>query len=206
MARSSYNYSVFINCPIDDDYTPLFRAAVFAVLRCGFNARCALEEDDSGEIRLNKIFRIISECRLGIHDLSRTRLDRRTRLPRFNMPFELGIFMAAKYFGREEHDRKVCKVFEARRHTYEMFISDIKGQDITAHNKSPQTMIITVRDWLAANSPNRTQLQGGQAIWRDYQSFLRWMPQQCHRVKLRVAGLTFGDYWNLVYKWIEDHE
>lgn len=63
MPRTSYDKSVFINCPIDPGYTPLFRASVFAVLRCGFYARCALEEDDASELRLNKIFRMISECR-----------------------------------------------------------------------------------------------------------------------------------------------
>ena len=204
MGRQSYNYSVFINCPIDDGYTPLFRASVFAILRCGFYARCALEEDDSGELRLHKIYRIVSECRLGIHDLSRTQLDGRSRLPRFNMPFELGLFLAAKHFGRKEHDRKVSKVFEARPHTYEAFISDIKGQDISAHNNSPRTMVVMIRDWLSANSP-KTKLPGGHAIWRDHNSFIRWLPQQCRRVNLRIADLTFGDYWNLVYEWIENH-
>jgi hypothetical protein len=36
MARKSYNKSVFINCPFDRKYQPLFRAMVFAVLRAGF--------------------------------------------------------------------------------------------------------------------------------------------------------------------------
>jgi hypothetical protein len=204
MARQSYNFSVFINCPIDAGYTTLFRASIFAILRCGFNARCALEEDDSGELRLHKIYRIISECRLGIHDLSRTQQDRRSRLPRFNMPFELGLFLAAKHYGRGDHDRKVCKVFEANRHTYEVFLSDIKGQDISAHHNSPREMIVIIRDWLSANSP-KTHLPGGHAIWKEYNAFSRWLPQQCRRVQLRMSDLTFGDYWNLVYKWIETH-
>ena len=204
MAKHSYNSSVFINCPIDNSYTPLFHAMAFTILRCDFTARCAIEEDDSSEIRITKIFRIISECRLGIHDLSRTKPDKCTHLPRFNMPLELGMFLAAKYFGRNEHDRKVCMVFEAKQHTYETFISDIKGQDIKAHRNDPRTIVMTVRNWLAANSPKK-QLQGGHAIWRDYSSFQRWMPQQCSRVKLRMADLTFGDYANLVYEWIENH-
>jgi len=203
MARQSYNYSVFINCPIDDGYTRLFRASVFAILRCGFTARCALE-DDSGELRLHKIYRIISECRLGIHDLSRTQLDGRSRLPRFNMPFELGLFLAAKHFGREEHDRKVSKVFESTQHTYEKFISDIKGQDISAHNNSPRTIVVMIRDWLSANSPKK-QLPGGHAVWKDYESFRRGLPKQCRDVNLRIPDLTFGDYCNLVYGWIENH-
>lgn len=202
MAKKSYNKSVFFNCPIDNKYTPFFRAVVFSVLSCGHHVRCAIEEDDASEIRLNKIFRMIAECRLGIHDLSRTEVDRRSHLPRFNMPLELGLFLAAKHFGRCEHDRKVCLVFERKRHSYEAFISDIKGQDIFAHENDPRTMVTKVRNWLATNSKG-TRLQGGHAVWRDYQAFQRWLPARCRQVGLRDRDLIFGDYVNLVYEWIE---
>ncbi len=203
MPRKSYNRSVFINCPIDDGYKPLFRATIFAVLRCDYYARCAIEEEDSSELRLNKIFRIITECRFGIHDLSRTQLDRRSRLPRYNMPLELGIFLAAKHYGRDEHDRKVCLVFEKRPHSYEKFISDIKGQDIAAHEDSPRSMVVKTRNWLASNSRGQL-LQGGDALWRDYRAFSRWLPHKCRREKLKEGDLTFGDYTQLVFAWIED--
>jgi hypothetical protein len=204
VARKSYNKSVFINCPIDAKYTPLFRAVVFAVLRCNHHVRCAVEEDDASEIRLNKIFRMIAECRLGLHDLSRTEMDTRSRLPRFNMPFELGLFLAAKHFGRDEHDRKVCLVFEKKRHSYEAFISDIKGQDIVAHENKPRIMVTRVRNWLASNSTG-PHLKGGHAIWHDYVAFQHWLPHQCRRVDLKDRDLIFGDYVNLVYQWIETH-
>ncbi len=106
MSRKSYYISVFINYPIDIEYKPLFHAAVFTVIRCDFTVRCAEGELDSSEIRLNKIYRMISECKYGIHDLSRTNLDRKTQLPRFNMPFELGLFLAAKYFGNKKQKKR----------------------------------------------------------------------------------------------------
>lgn len=201
MPRKSYNRSVFINCPFDNPYRPLFRAAVFAVMRCGYYARSALEEEDSSESRLNKIYRIIQECRYGIHDLSRTEVDR--GYPRFNMPFELGVFLGAKYFGRDEQDRKCCLVFEKKEHSYERFISDIKGQDIAAHGNDPERMVRKIRDWLATNSGKRT-LPGGAAIWKDHQRFLRWLPGKCHSEQLIIADLTFQDYWQLVDEWIEN--
>ena len=68
------------------------------------------------------------------------------------MPFELGLFLAAKHFGSNEHDRKACLIFEKTRHSYNAFISDIKGQDIVAHEDKPPTMVTRVRDWLATNS------------------------------------------------------
>jgi hypothetical protein len=205
MRPKSYNKSVFINCPIDAKYAPLFRAVVFAVLRCDHHVRCAVEEDDASEVRLTKILRMIAECRLAIHDLSRTEVSARSRLPRFNMPFELGLFLAAKHFGRDEHDRKVCLVFERNKHSYEAFISDIKGQDVVAHENDPRTMMICVRNWLASNS-RRTQLKGGHAIWNEYVEFKNWLPGQCRRVQLKKSELTFGDYANLVYQWIETHD
>ena len=66
---------VFINCLFDDPYWPLMKAMMFAVQACGFWPRCSRESDDAGEVRLEKIIRLIRECRLGIHDLSRKGSD-----------------------------------------------------------------------------------------------------------------------------------
>ena len=84
-----YTKSVFINCPLDDDYRPILEAIVFGIHDCGFTARSALEVIDAGEVRIDKIRRIIRESKFGIHDISRTQPDRATQLPRFNMPLEL---------------------------------------------------------------------------------------------------------------------
>ena len=98
--------NVFINCPFDTDYKALFYAIVFRVHDCGFVARCALEEGDASQVRIDKIYSIIAECRYGIHDISRTELDENFGLPRFNMPLELGIFLGAKKFGTGEQKKK----------------------------------------------------------------------------------------------------
>src|SRR3954468_768137 len=96
---SAYERSVFINCPFDDEYTPIFEAIVFTIQACGFSARCARSRLNSGEVRLHKILEIIGDCRYSIHDLSRTQLDRTTALPRFNMPLELGIDIGCRAYG-----------------------------------------------------------------------------------------------------------
>lgn len=90
-----YDVSVFINCPFDDDYRPLFYAVVFAVYDCGLVPRCSLEVSNAGNVRIHKIVSLIKDCRWGIHDLSRTELNP-NGLPRFNMPLELGIFLGAQ--------------------------------------------------------------------------------------------------------------
>ena len=48
----------------------------FAVYRCNFKPRCALEINDAGDQRLDKINRIIKD-KGGIHDISRTELESR---------------------------------------------------------------------------------------------------------------------------------
>jgi hypothetical protein len=90
-AQAIFRKSVFINCPFDHDFQPLFRATIFTVHYAGFLARSALEVNDSSQTRLLTIFQLVAACRYGIHDLSRTELDRTSGLPRFNMPLEPGL-------------------------------------------------------------------------------------------------------------------
>ena len=130
----NYDISVFINCPFDTEYEHLFHALVFAVHACGFIARSAAEVGDVSRGRIDKIFKIVAECRFGIHDISRTELDAISKLPRFNMPLELGIFLAAKYYGNKAQRDKICLVMEREEHLYQKFCSDLKGYDIPAHN------------------------------------------------------------------------
>src|SRR4030095_9824503 len=100
--------SVFINCPFDSRYQPIFEAIVFCVAACGFVPRCALELTDAGEVRIENIYRLIDECHHGIHDISRTEVRGQPYgLPRFNMPLELGIFLRAKRFGKYSAQKRV---------------------------------------------------------------------------------------------------
>jgi hypothetical protein len=91
-AATLYPKNVFINCPFDRSYRPIFDALVFAVHDAGYVARSAQEVRDTGEVRIEKVLRLVRESKFGLHDISRTTLDRATRLPRFNMPLELGLF------------------------------------------------------------------------------------------------------------------
>ena len=124
-----YEDSVFVNCPFDRSYRPLLEAIVFAIHDCGFYARSALEVEDAGEGRLDKIMRIVGECRYGVHDISRIELTREG-LPRFNMPFELGLFLGCRRYGSARDRRKQVLVLDSERYRYQRFLSDIAGQDI----------------------------------------------------------------------------
>ena len=126
--RARYEDNVFVNCPFDEGYRPMFDAIVFAVHACGFYARSALEFEDSAENRLDKIMRIIEACRFGIHDISRTELNT-AGLPRFNVPLELGLFLGCRRYGTARDRKKICLVLDVERDRYQAFMSDISGQD-----------------------------------------------------------------------------
>jgi hypothetical protein len=194
-----YEISVFINCPFDFGYRPLFRAIVFSVIHCGFRARCALEIDDGGQVRIEKILNIIDECHFGIHDLSRTELDQANRLPRFNMPLELGLFLGAKQYGELRHKRKLALIFDREPHRYQKFISDIAGHDIRAHGKKELDAISLTCDWL--RSAAKRQMPGGALIGQRYKKFKASLPRLCWKLQLTQTELTFNDYTNIVTTW-----
>ncbi len=193
---------VFINCPFDAKYKPLFDCLVFTTIYCGYLARSAREIDDGSQVRIDKIFKIIEESRFGIHDLSRTELDEKTKLPRFNMPLELGIFLGAKRFGYGNQRSKYCLVLDRSAYRYQKFISDIAGQDIRSHDGGAARVISGVRDWL--RSASKRSLPGGAEIYRQYLLFKRVFPALCRDLQLKTSEVTFNDFTNIVTAWLEE--
>jgi hypothetical protein len=198
---ADYDKSVFINCPFDDDYLPLFRALIFAVFECGLIPRCAQEVYDAGEVRIEKIARIIRDCRWGIHDISRTDVNSRG-LPRFNMALELGLFLGAKRFGTRPQTRKSCLVLDRDKYRYQEFISDIAGQDIVAHADDPTEAIMAVRDWLSVSKAGVRRPPGGAAIAARYGRFLGELPRICADAELQIGELTFVEFADMASTWL----
>ncbi len=196
-----YAGNVFINCPFDKEYLILRNALLFAIFDCGFIPRCALEEDDSGNVRFNKIQKIIAECRFGVHDISRTELSDQTQTPRFNMPLELGVFLGAKYFGNKQQKGKVCLVLDRERYRYQAFISDIAGHDIRSHDNNPEKVITQIRNWLNTASGRRT-IPGGRAIIARWRQFEADLPAMCEQSFIEVDELTYNDQNNFISEWL----
>jgi hypothetical protein len=166
---------VFINCPFDDAYGDMLRAVAFAVASCGFEPACALDEDDSGRIRFDKLKALIEASDLSVHDLSRIELDDHTQTPRFNMPFELGLYLGAKHFGGRRQRRKRCLVLARSRREWAPTMSDLAGADPFFHGGKPDAAIRAVRDFLHA-APNGRMLPGETALIADHRRFLRDLP------------------------------
>lgn len=197
-----YDDSVFINCPFDDHYQPLFEALVFAVRVCGLTPRCALEVNDASQVRIEKIYSLIRLCRWGIHDLSRTELND-FGLPRFNMPLELGIFLGAKKFGSSFQRHKSCLILDSEPFRYQRFISDIAGQDVTSHHNDAAQAITAVRDWLAASRPIRHGAGDGAVMGRQFAAFRTDFPALCRRMRISPSRVIFADFIRIIDIWLE---
>lgn len=203
----AYDLSIFINCPFDRRYLPLFHALIFAIHDSGFYSRCALEVLDTGEARLAKIMRIIDQCGLGVHDLSRADASR-TKLPRFNMPFEAGLFYGCKEFGTGRHKNKRILVLDSEPYRYLKVLSDLAGQDAQWHHNKPEKVIEKVRNWLRTSS-NLQGMPGGTKIWRRYQQFRRDLPALLRTAHVSVKEINqfefYSDYREFVVAWLKLH-
>lgn len=201
-AGRGYDDRVFINCPFDDDFQPIFRAIVFAVHDCGFVARSALEQSGSETVRLSKIEAIIEESRLSIHDVSRTELDTGSGLPRFNMPLELGVVLGARRFGTARHKRKACLVLDRERFRYQAYLSDLSGQDIGCHRGRPEVAIQVVRDWLSHHTPEDVMLPGPAMMVKRHRAFVADLPLLLEEVHIEPGELIYNDYTTLLVNWL----
>jgi hypothetical protein len=197
MAReANYDDSVFVNCPFDAEFAPIFQAIIFVIYRCGFSPRSALEEDNGLDNRLDKIARIIRGCRLGIHDISRIELNS-NNLPRFNMPFELGIFFGAKRFGDKYQKSKNALIFERQKYLYQQYISDISGVDTKAHNNDAHVVISKIRDWLRIASKRRN-LPSAAKIFDQYIDFQKRLIAISEELELDINDILFDDFCSIV--------
>jgi len=204
--EADYDSGVFINCPFDTAYRPLFDAIVFVVFICGLAPRSALEIDDASQTRIDKIGSLIGNCRWGIHDISRVELNE-YGLPRFNMPLELGLFLGAKRYGGAEQRRKSCLVLDTIPFRFQNFISDISGQDITPHGGDPGRIMAAVRNWLASSLASRERpIPGGTEIARRFERFQAGLPALCRELHIEIHELTFTDYARMVSAWLRDTE
>lgn len=187
---------VFINCPFDRQYAPTFRVLVFTVLACGYTPRCGLEEVTARALRLERLKEMIRDSPLGIHDLSRTGLSKRAKTPRFNMPYELGLFMGAMFYGNTKQRKKDPLVLARRRNQFDPAISDLSGLDPIWHGDRPQAVISALRTFFHT-TPKGRLLPGIVHLRALYREFQRDLPNIA-----RMHNLSYSEvlqYKNFVH-------
>lgn len=121
------------------------------------------------------------------------------------MPLELGLFLGAKRFGDESQKNKRCLVLDITQYRYQMFISDLAGIDITAHNGQPRNMVSIVRNWLVTVSRRKT-IPSPDVILESYDRFLEGLPELAEVAGIPHNQILYADYERLVRAWVKaDH-
>ncbi len=166
---------MFVNCPFDAEFKPAFEAVVFTIMAGGYKVRCALEDNDSGDIRYDKLCRLIEASDRTVHDLSRTEVGA-NGLPRFNMPFELGLMMGARRFGGRRQKTKTALIMVTEPYKLPVYLSDLAGNDPYAHHGQPSEVIRIVRRYLHTR-PDGTPLPGAARIATDFARFEAELPK-----------------------------
>lgn len=118
--------AVFLNIPYDKNFERPYLAYIVGLVELGLEPRVTLGVP-GGDRRLDRILELIQSCRYSIHDLSRVEVARRTpRIPRFNMPFELGLTVTWAKLNPTLQTWFVC---ETERYRVDRSLSDLGGTD-----------------------------------------------------------------------------
>jgi hypothetical protein len=133
--------NVFLNVPFDSGHSSLFTALVGGLTALGIEPHCVLEVPSDGQNRLERIHGLIASCGASVHDLSRVALSGPLRVPRFNMPFELGLAYA---LSRQQPHQFF--VFEAREHRLQASLSDLNGHDPHIHGGTQTGVLRCILD------------------------------------------------------------
>jgi hypothetical protein len=185
--------NVFLNCPFDEAYKPSFEAVLFTVAASGYRVRCALEDNDAGDVRFDKLCRLIRESAKSIHDLSRTDLSA-AGMPRFNMPFELGLYIGARRYGSKVQRQKTALVMIKEPYRLPVYLSDLSGNDPQAHHGRVEDVTRIVRKYLHQR-PNGTPLPGTTRILAEFTRFKMSLPAIAKELHLEPDEIDpYHDY------------
>lgn len=172
MTTPSFERSVFVNCPFDEDFAPLLQAIAFCLTDMGFYPRLAPENADNAANRLDRIIELIRGSKYGIHDLSRCKSSSVGEYARLNMPFELGLDHACARFGNGQMSDKTILILEENRYDYQKGLSDISGWDIHSHNGDYIKGVRIVTSWLIHQAG--AEPVGPAKIQGNYLTFQEW--------------------------------
>jgi hypothetical protein len=166
--RRRERYSVFLNVPYDTAFENLYLAYIAGLSAFGLIPRATIENPTS-QRRLERILKLIQECAYSIHDLSRVQLNTRApRVPRFNMPFELGLAVAQNARNR----REAWYICETVRHRVSKSLSDLDGTDVRIHGGTVRGVFGALWDVFE----QKTRQPSVQEMYRTYLVLRRNLP------------------------------
>jgi hypothetical protein len=201
-----FETNVFINCPFDEEYKLLLlRPLLFTILYLDFEPKIS-QTKSSSEIRINQIKRYIKESKFGIHDLSRCKPLKRKELPRFNMPYELGLDVGCHEYGGKKFKDKKILVLETDKYHYLKVLSDIAGQDIENHGDDPKILVRKIRNWFSTVDETNTYPSANE-IWIAYNQFDADLNKNLlanNYTSQDIDEMPNGDFVKFVKDWIRN--
>src|SRR5262249_18995645 len=139
---------------------------------------------------------------LAIHDLSRIEVSQTSGAPRFNMAFELGLFLGAAHFGGRTQKRKKCLILARNPQQWSPSLSDLAGADPEFHRDAPREAMKHVRDFLHA-SPDGELLPGERDLWRSYQEFQSALAEAARAARQTLEeAQRYRNYTYFVYEFL----
>ena len=194
-AVSADAQSVFLNVPFDPEYSPLFLALIAGLAGMGRTPRCVLEVPSGGRNRLERIFALITSCEASIHDLSRVGLSGELKVPRFNMPFELGITYALSQISSHGFF-----VLEEKAFRLQASLSDLNGHDPHIHDGTTTGVLRCVLDCFGtpAKAPPLSALEtlterlteAALTLQREHRTESPFHPYLFRQIELAAAKLA----------------
>ena len=199
-----FRASVFINCPFDEEYKLLLHPMLFTLVYVGLFPRLASEKSDSLEQRIEKILRLVKECKYSIHDLSRLKSERAKEFSRLNMPFELGIEYGCRRMARNHLRTKQSLILEKKQYDIQKALSDLNGVDIKWHNNNPARTVQVLQHWLI-DTVGLSDVESPSVLWDkftefNYEFYERRKAEGYSRVDLSMMPVP--QYIKFITQWI----
>ena len=113
------------------------------------------------------------------------------------MPFELGLALGAKRFGHRPGDR--IKIMVADPYRLPAYLSDLGGNDPSAHKNDPQQVIRIVSTFLQ-RTPVGGMVPGPAKLRADFQKFKTQLPEVAKAIHYQPDEISgFGNYRTFVW-------
>jgi hypothetical protein len=121
-------------------------------------------------------------------------------LPRFNMPLELGVFLARRYGDMAQ--KRAALILDIEQYRYQLHFR-YRWPRHQSHCGDAATAIERVASWLRAQS-SATNVPGGVAIAAEFASFQGALPAILTARAISREEMTFGDYLAIATAWITE--
>jgi len=162
---------VFLNIPFAESHEFLYLALISGLVALRLKPRSVLEIPPQ-QYRLQRLYQLIVSCPYSIHDLSHVTLSNAGhRVPRFNMPFELGIAVAIA-LAQQRVKTHQFRIFEREPHRLQQSLSDVLGHDPYIHRGCAQGVLECLLD-VFPDLPAAPDLSEMRRLCKDLRRFRR---------------------------------